>query len=62
MNKLPLTPSICPKHVQELLTLSQLVGVLESPDVPEHLKELANQGIIMTLEAFHNNNQSELEN
>jgi len=62
MNKLPLTPSICPDHVKDLLLFSQLIEVLQTPDAPIHLKELASQGVVIALETFHNKNQSELEN
>ena len=62
MNKLPLTPSLCPKHIDELITTAQLVGVLQSPDVPEHLKAMAEEGLLMTMQAHHEENQNEQEN
>ena len=56
MNKLPLTPSLCPKHIEETVMIAQLIGVLESPDVPERLKELAKKGLELALQAHNENN------
>ena len=56
MNKLPLTPSLCPKHIEETVMIAQLIGVLDSPDVPERLKELAKKGLELALQAHNENN------
>jgi hypothetical protein len=36
--------------------IAQLIGVLESPDVPERLKEMARQGLELALKAHSESN------
>ena len=62
MNTLPLTPSLCPKHIDELVMTHQLVQVLQSPDVPEELKALAEKGLLMAMQAHQEETQNEQEN
>jgi|TARA_R110002012_G_C11340850_1_gene578298 hypothetical protein len=62
MNKLPLTPTLCPKHIQDLVMMHQLIQVLDSPDTPEHIKELAKKGLELHMQAHQEDNQNKLEN
>ena len=62
MNKLPLTPNLCPKHIQDLVMVHQLIVVLQSPNLPEELKELAEKGLLMAMQAHQEDNQNEQEN
>tara|TARA_Y100000114_G_scaffold94041_1_gene87409 strand:+ start:6388 stop:6792 length:405 start_codon:yes stop_codon:yes gene_type:complete len=62
MNKLPLTPNLCPKHIQDLVMVHQLIEVLQNPNLPEELKELAEKGLLMAMQAHQEDNQNEQEN
>ena len=63
MNKLPLTPNLCPKHIQDLVMVHQLIEVLQNlDDIPEELRVLAEKGLLMAMQAHHEDNQDEQEN
>ena len=62
MNKLPLTPALCPKHIQDLVMMHQLIQVLDSPDVPEELKALAEKGLLLAMQSHQEDNENEKEN
>ena len=62
MNKLPLTPTLCPKHIQDLVMMHQLIQVLDSSDVPEELKALAEKGLLLAMQAHQEDTQNEKEN
>ena len=40
----------------------QLIQVLQSPDIPEELKALAEKGLLMAMQAHQEDNQNEQEN
>lgn len=48
-NNLPLTPQLNPQHIKELLTTHSYVQLLENPNTPQHMKEMAVLALEMLL-------------
>jgi hypothetical protein len=56
MNKLPLTPNLCPEHIKDLVMIQQLIEVLDNPNAPEHIKELAQKGLELHIQSHNETN------
>jgi hypothetical protein len=56
MNKLPLTPSLCPQTIEDFVMIDRLLKILEDPTLPKELKELATKGLELALQAHNESN------
>ena len=50
MNKLPLTPSLDPQHIKQLIAVQQIIDILENPNSTQEMRILAETGLQLLLE------------
>ena len=48
-NQLPLDSMICPEHIDNLITVTMSILAIEEESIPEELKVLARQSLVMIL-------------
>ncbi len=55
-NKMPLTPSLCPRTIEDYVMTDKLVKILQDPTVPKELKDIAKMGLELALQAHNETN------